>query len=72
MQEMDKALEEIIRQLQQHSSAHVAGAVKTFPLRELLKSGRLIQDELLNTGSATYQKAELQLAYDKIQEIIMR
>jgi hypothetical protein len=69
---MDKALEETIRQLQQHSSAHVAGAVKTFPLRELLKSGRLIQGELLNTGSIPYQKEELQLAYDKIQDIITK
>jgi hypothetical protein len=70
---MDKALEDIICQLEENSSTKIAGAVKTYPLRELLKSGHLIQDNLLNKeNNVSSQKYDLQLAYDKLQEIITK
>ena len=70
---MNQTLEDIIRQLKQNSSARMAGAVKTFPLRELLKSNERIQEALLHGKTNTsYSKQDLQFSHDKLQEIITK
>ncbi len=70
---MRKALDEIVRQLQQYSSAQMAGAVKTFPLRELVKNGQVIQEMLQKGGrNDPYTDAELETASSKLQEVMTK
>ncbi len=70
---MSMVLEEIIRRLDHDSSSQMAGAVKTFPVRELLKSGHLIQDILGHRKKNPFDdQHDLQHVCDKIQEIIAK
>ncbi len=70
---MSKALNDIILQLQQYSTAQMAGAVKTFPLRELMKNGQVIQ-EMLQHGEQndSYTEKELEIALSKLQEVMTK
>ncbi len=70
---MSIVLKEIIRKLDQHSASQMAGAVKTFPLRKLLKSGHLIQDILEHRQKNPFHgRHDLQRAYAKLQEIVAK
>lgn len=69
---MDTALEHIIYEFQHTSPAKLAGAVKTYPLRELMKSANLIQHAMLRKGLDPQQARVLEQVYKKIQEIIKK
>lgn len=69
---MNAELQHIIRELQRTSPAKLAGAVKTYPYRELLKIGTRIQDTMLRKNIPPQQAQELQVAYSRLQEIITK
>ena len=65
---MSTESEDIIRQLQQYSATKMAGAVRTFPFRQLLKNERFIRNKLQNRQeTSSSQREELQKAYDKLE-----
>lgn len=65
---MSTGSEDIIRQLQQYSPTKMAGAVRTFPFRELLKNRQFIRDTLRkHQETSSSQREELQKAYDKLE-----
>lgn len=71
---MNQILTEIIEQLHQHSLAKMTGAVKTFPLRELLRQKNLIQEILSRPDNElpAEESQYVQQAHTKLQEIITR
>jgi hypothetical protein len=69
---MNTELQQIIRKLQRTPPVKLAGAVKTYPFRELLKIGNLIQNSILDQAIDPQQAQKLQLAYSKLQEIITK
>ncbi|GAK56916.1 hypothetical protein U27_03880 [Candidatus Vecturithrix granuli] len=71
---MNQTLTEMIAQLQRFSSTKMTGAVKTFPLRELLKQSNQIQEELSrpNRNLPGEERQQLEQAYTKLQEVISR
>lgn len=71
---MNQILAEIIEQLHQHTLAKMTGAVKTFPLRELLRQNNLIQGELSRPDDdlPAEDRQQLLQAHTKLQEIITR
>jgi len=69
---MNTELQYIIRKLQRTSPAKLAGAVKTYPFRELLKIGTRIQNTMLRKDISSQQAQELKLAYSKLQKTITR
>lgn len=70
---MNIELEDLIHKLEQDSSTQIVGAVKSLPLVELLKNGRLIQDILENKkNNIPYEKSELARIHNKLQDVITK
>ncbi len=70
---MNIALEDLIQKLNQDAPTHIAGAVKSLPLRELLKNGRFIQDVLEHKRNGlSYEKSELERIHRTLQAIITK
>ena len=64
---MSKEFENLVLKLQHYSPKKIVGAVKTFPLRELLKMERQIEEWLRQPGnSQSFEQIELQVAHDKL------
>lgn len=69
---MNTELQHIIRKLQRTPPSKLAGAVKTYPYRELLKIGTAIQSTMLRKNTPSQQVQELELAYRALQEIMTK
>ncbi|MBD3307819.1 hypothetical protein GF339_15410 [candidate division KSB3 bacterium] len=70
---MTFGVEEILYQLEHHSVTQMAGAVKTFPLRELLKQRQVLHNALPSDSNGNAQHTEeIQQAYTKLQTIIAK
>lgn len=70
---MSKEINAIIRHLQQYSPSKMAGAVKTFPLRDLLKNSQILQEALQNPPEEdSGETLTLETAYNKLQRVIAK
>ncbi len=71
---MNQIFTKMIEQLGRSSPAKMTGAVKTFPLRELLKQSNQIQEELARPHHdlSDEERQQLEQAYTKVQEVISR
>ena len=64
---MSKEFETLVLKLQHYSPKKIVGAVKTFPLKELVKMERQVEQWLQQPENGqSFQQAELQVAYDKL------
>lgn len=64
---MAKEFENLVLKLQHYSPKKIIGAVKTFPLRDLLKMEQQVEQWLQHPEqSRSFQPAELQVARDKL------
>ncbi|MCP4400318.1 MAG: hypothetical protein GY801_23800 [bacterium] len=65
---MSKEFENLLLKLQHYSPKKMIGAVKTFPLRELVKTEQQVEQRLQQPENGqSFQQAELQVARDKLQ-----
>jgi len=70
---MSKEINAIIRHLQQYSPSKMAGAVKTFPMRDLLKNSQILQEALQNPPEEDGgETLTLETAYNKLQQVIAK
>ena len=70
---MSQETNTIIRHLQQYSPSKMAGAVKTFPMRDLLKNSQILQETLqIGSDDGNARHVELENAYQKLQSVIAK
>jgi hypothetical protein len=69
---MNTELQDLLDDLQRTPPAKLIGAVKTHPLRELLKGEKLIQARLLRKDLSPQQAQALKTAYNQVQHIITK
>lgn len=69
---MEAAVHTIIEALKGASLAKLAGAVKTFPFRELMQKSRLLQATLRSGTLAASQTRRCQSAHDTLQHILAK
>jgi hypothetical protein len=69
---MTSELQDILDELQRIPPAQLTGAVKTHPLRELLKKEKLVQIALLRKETPPQEVQALKTAYTQLQHIIIK